>query len=184
LAKRKIIITGGPSTGKTTIISKLQEKGYYCFPEFIRSITKELREDNNKITFISNPIVSVADPYEFNLQVLNGRIQQYKSFMECDKSFAFFDRGIPDVLAYMDLFGQTYDAPFIKACKDHLYDEIFLLPPWKDIYVSDNERYESFEEAQQIYYYLSKTYTTLGYNYIEVPLDTIENRTNFILSNL
>jgi len=60
LAKRKIIITGGPSTGKTTIISKLQEKGYYCFPEFIRSITKELREDNNKITFISNPIVSVA----------------------------------------------------------------------------------------------------------------------------
>lgn len=184
MEQQKIIITGGPSTGKTAIINYLEESGYFCFNEFIRSITKEAIKNDNAISFVSNPIVSVADPYQFNLQLLTGRVQQYLDAIKYDKTIVFFDRGIPDVLAYMDLFDQTYDKTFLKACTDHVYDTVFLLPPWKEIYVSDNERQESFEEAQQVYHHLSNTYSRLGYDCIEVPFETIENRTNFILSNL
>ncbi|GAA3508110.1 ATP-binding protein [Aquimarina addita] len=184
MAKQKIIITGGPSTGKTAIINNLEASGYFCFNEFIRSITREAIENDASINFVSNPIASVTDPHQFNLQLLTGRIQQYLDAIKFDKDIVFFDRGIPDVLAYMDLFNQTYDETFIKACNDHRYDTIFLLPPWKEIFVSDNERQESFEEAEQVYHHLSSTYTKLGYNCIEVPFETIENRTKFILSNL
>ena len=182
LANHKIVITGGPSTGKTSIIKALEEDGFFCFPEFIRSITQEAK-NNDAINIVSNPIASVSDPYDFNTQLINGRINQYKDPIVNSKDIAFYDRGIPDVLAYMDLFKQTYDAPFIKACKDYLYDQIFLLPPWKEIYISDAERYESFEEAQQIHHHLLETYTKFGYNCIEVPFGNVKERSTFILQH-
>jgi len=184
LATHKIVITGGPSTGKTSIINALEEDGYLCFPEFIRSITQEVKNNDATIDIISNPIASVSDPYDFNTQLMNGRIDQYKNPIANDKDIAFYDRGIPDVLAYMDLFKQTYDAPFIRACKDYSYDQIFLLPPWKEIYTSDAERYESFEEAQQIHHHLLETYTKFGYNCIEVPFGNVKERSTFILQHV
>ena len=59
----------------------------------------------------------------------------------------FFDRGIPDVLAYMDYFDQEYGPEFIDALESHRYDSIFLLPMWQEIYTSDSERFESYEDG-------------------------------------
>ncbi len=184
MAKQNIVITGGPSTGKTSIINNLEEQGYFCFPEFIRSITKEAKQNDDSIEMVSNPIVSVSDPYNFNIQLLNGRIDQYKSTLADNLDIVFYDRGIPDVLAYMVFFNQTYDNTFIKACTDHVYEQIFLLPPWKQIYTSDSERYESFDQAQEIYHHLLEIYTNFGYNCIEVPLGTVAERSNFILDTI
>ncbi len=184
MAKHKIVITGGPSTGKTSIIKKLEEKGFFCFPEFIRSVTQAAKDRDNSIEIVSNPIVSVADPYNFNMQLLKGRIHQYKDQIADEKEIVFYDRGIPDVLAYMDLFKQTYDETFINACKDYIYDKVFLLPPWKEIYISDDERYESFEEAQQIHQHLLETYSKFGYNCIEVPFGNVKERSTFILQHV
>jgi predicted ATPase len=36
-----IILTGGPSSGKTSIIEKLKEKGYLCIDEVGRQIIQE-----------------------------------------------------------------------------------------------------------------------------------------------
>ncbi|MBW1296558.1 AAA family ATPase [Aquimarina litoralis] len=184
MAKNKIVITGGPSTGKTSIINQLNEDGFFCFPEFIRSITQEAKQGDDAMEITSNPIVSVADPHNFNLQLLKGRIDQYQDPSADDKKFSFYDRGIPDVLAYMDLFDQTYDETFTEACKTYRYDKIFLLPPWKDIYISDDERYESFDESQQVYQHLLATYSRFGYNCIEVPFGNVKERSTFILQHV
>jgi predicted ATPase len=34
-----------------------------------------------------------------------------------------------------------------SACREHTYSKIFILPPWEEIYISDHERYENFEQA-------------------------------------
>ncbi|RKN30313.1 ATPase, partial [Aquimarina sp. AD1] len=130
------------------------------------------------------PIVSVSDPYDFNMQLLNGRIAQYNDPIANDKNIAFYDRGIPDVLAYMNLFKQTYDNTFVEACTKHPYNQIFLLPPWKEIYTSDEQRYESFDEAQQIHHHLLEMYSKFGYNCIEVPFGNVKERSTFILQHV
>ena len=80
------------------------------------------------------------------------------------KSYShIFDRGIPDVLAYMDFFNQEYGEEFITACQDNRYNIIFIAPPWEEIYVSDNERLETYKEAQEIHHALMGTYTRFGY---------------------
>ena len=92
----------------------------------------------------------------------------------------FLDRGIPDVLAYMHYIGDSYPSFFDQACRDHNYDRIFILPPWEEIYVSDDERYENYEQAKLIYNHLVETYEKYGYNLIEVPKGTVEERTNSV----
>ena len=96
----------------------------------------------------------------------------------------FFDRGIPDVVAYMDFFQQTYESVFTEACETLRYDQIFLMPPWKEIHISDNERYESFEESVSIYACLKQAYENYSYDVTIVPKASITERTRFILNHI
>lgn len=181
---RKIVITGAPGTGKTVVVRELESMGFPCFHEIIRDMTADAKNDENSKEAVSNPLAFVDDPFQFNLDLLNGRIQHFQQSEKQKKGTVFFDRGIPDVLAYMDYFQQEYNATFTGACEDYKYDELFIMPPWKEIYVSDDERLETFEEAQELHQCLMSTYKKYGYKPILVPKTTIEERITFILNRL
>lgn len=180
----KIVLTGGPSTGKTTVIEELEARGITCLHEVIRSMTLDKKETETTTTFKTNPIVSVANPKSFNQLILDARIAQFNEANDLSLEMVFLDRGIPDVLAYMDCFNQEYNNEYISSCNKHRYDFVFIMPPWKEIHVCDNERFESFEESLRINECLQNTYTRLGYNLITVPEDSIKNRSDFILNYL
>ncbi|MEE9364488.1 MAG: ATP-binding protein [Cellulophaga sp.] len=184
MSPKKIVITGGPGTGKTAVIDMLEKEGYFCFEEIIRSLTLEAKKDKDIDTLVTNPLLFVSDPLAFNTKILTGRINQFNKALEQNNASIFFDRAIPDVIAYMDYFKQEYDTKFTYACKFHTYDEVFILPPWEEIYVSDNERLESFEQAVQIHEHLEEAYLRFGYKPVIVPKDTITNRVSFILKKL
>ena len=42
---KKILITGGPSTGKTSLVSELKKHGFYCFDEISRELTQRMRNE-------------------------------------------------------------------------------------------------------------------------------------------
>ena len=184
LKSKKIVITGGPGTGKTSLIEALKFRNYHCFDEIIRSLTLEIKKKTDDSNHVSNPIAFASDPLDFNTRLLNARLNQFIDAKSIAKSPIFFDRGIPDVLAYMEFFNQTYDDHFLEICNAHKYNHVFLLPPWEAIYEYDNERLESFEEAVKIHDALEKVYKNLGYDITEVPYGSIEKRTNFIINNL
>ena len=94
------------------------------------------------------------------------------------------DRGLPDVLAYMDYAKIAYSDWFNTVCNTNIYDQIFVLAPWQDIYKSDSERYENFDQAIEIHDYLLQTYSRFGYHLIDVPFGSIASRTDFILGAL
>ena len=181
---KRIVITGGPGTGKTSVINALKGKKFHCYDEIIRDLTLEAKKEGDTSTHISNPIAFVNDPETFNTNLINGRVNQYLDANNLEKELCFFDRGIPDVLAYMSFFNQKYGTNFLNPCKEHKYDLVFVLPPWEIIYKSDNERFETYDEAKQIHHYLENIYKELGYSIIEVPFGTVENRTNFIINSI
>lgn len=177
MQKEIIVIIGGPGSGKTSIINELITKGFCCYPEISREVTLKAKADGIEQLFLTNPIL-------FSEMLLEGRIQQFKNAQNENHEVVFIDRGIPDVLAYMKFIGDDYPENFELACKENIYSKIFVLPPWEEIYISDNERYESYEQAQEIHNHLVETYQSYGYNLIEIPKETVENRVLHILEKL
>ncbi|HHC80074.1 MAG TPA: ATPase [Flavobacteriia bacterium] len=175
--QQKIVITGGPGTGKTTLIHQLEDKGFACTPEISRQVTLQARKNGIEHLFLENPLL-------FSKLLLEGREQQYIDAENTDTPIVFFDRGIPDVHAYMNHFKTDYPQTYLEKSKTYRYDTIFLLPPWKEIYITDNERYESFELSVSIYKHLKNAYTELGYDIIEVPHGEVAERVDFILKHL
>ncbi|MFY0482458.1 AAA family ATPase [Flavobacterium sp. PLA-1-15] len=177
MQKEIIVIIGGPGTGKTTIIDGLIARGYCCYPEISREVTMEAKKQGIEQLFLENPLL-------FSELLLEGRVKQYKNACDEPHEHVFLDRGIPDVLAYMHYIGDSYPTHFDSACRDNTYTKIFILPPWEEIYTSDDERYENYEQAKLIYNHLTETYEKYGYNLIEVPKDTVEGRIEFILERI
>ena len=175
---RRIVITGGPSTGKTSVINELIARGYKCLEEISRQITREARQNGIEQLFLADPIL-------FSEKLLDGRKAQYHEALSYDAhDFIFLDRGIPDVVAYMEYSGDSYPSHFTEACEKYPYDQVFILAPWQEIYKSDSERYENFEQALMIHDQLLSTYRKYGYDLLVVPFESISNRADFILNNL
>ena len=177
MQKEIIVIIGGPGTGKTTLIDGLVQKGFCCYPEISRQVTAQAQQQGIEQLFLENPLL-------FSELLLEGRKKQFHDAHQEPHNIVFLDRGIPDVLAYMHYIGDSYPPFFDEACKEHIYTKIFILPPWEDIYVSDQERYENFEQAQLIHDHLVETYQNYGYKLIEVPKDTVDKRILFILDQI
>jgi predicted ATPase len=177
LNSKKVVITGGPGTGKSSIINHLKNLGFTCYEEIARDITLEARQNGIDQLFLTKPL-------QFSQKLLDGRAKQFHKAHSEGHSAVFLDRGIPDIVAYMEYSGDFYPHHFIEACQTHRYDKVFILAPWRDIFVSDSERYENFEEASAIHDQLVKTYTRFGYDLIDVPFESIEKRTNFLLDTL
>ncbi|TXG35790.1 AAA family ATPase [Seonamhaeicola maritimus] len=174
---KKVVITGGPGTGKSTIINELIKRGLTCFEEISRQVTLEAQKEGIEQLFLTDALL-------FSERLLNGRKQQFIEASNTKSELVFMDRGVHDVLAYMDFIGDTYPQNFVDICKSSIYDTAFILSPWEDIYESDNERYENFEQALKIHNHLLKTYKSFDYELIDVPFGTVEERTNFILNSL
>jgi predicted ATPase len=97
----------------------------------------------------------------------------------------FFDRGILDTLCYARLIEIDITATMDHYAKHYTYNPtVFILPPWADIYETDNERKQTWEEAVQTYEVMSDTYRLYGYEVIEVPRIAIEDRLAFVLGKI
>ena len=173
----KIVITGGPGTGKSTVIEALMKRNFTCMPEVSRQVTLNAREKGIEQLFLTKPLL-------FSELLLEGRINQYIEAEAKNADLVFFDRGIPDVHAYMNYISIDYPNSYVLKSNLYRYEHIFLMPPWEEIYISDNERYENFEQALAIHNHLERTYKALNYKITEVPTGTVEERTDFILSHL
>jgi predicted ATPase len=177
LNTKRIVITGGPGTGKTSIINELINREFTCLEEISRQVTLEARKQGIDQLFLTQPLL-------FSELLLKGRKAQFEKANTLESPVVFLDRGIPDVLAYMDFIGDKYPESFENICKENRYDQVFILAPWQDIYVSDSERYESFDQAVEIHEHLIRTYTKFGYELIDVPFESVRKRTDFILNSL
>jgi predicted ATPase len=56
-----------------------------------------------------------------------------------------------------------------------------MLPPWPEIYITDTERKQTFEEAVEVYHQMIGAYRDCRYQVIEVPRAAVRLRADFVL---
>ncbi len=172
----RYIISGGPGFGKTSIIHELENRKFKSIHEISRSIIKEQLEKGGTI-------LPWKDLAAFIGRVLEQRLQQHSQVM--DEHIHFYERGMVDVLAYLIKDNLPIPPHYIKAAQVNHYNQlVFLTPPWKEIYLIDNERKEDFSNAEQIHNLIENTYRRLGYQTLNIPMMEVNKRVDFILDTI
>ena len=85
---KKIVIAGGPSSGKTTLINELIKRGFTCFEEVSREVILEARKNGDDQLFLTQPLL-------FSELLLKGRQKQFVEASKSDQELVFLDRGPP-----------------------------------------------------------------------------------------
>jgi predicted ATPase len=92
----------------------------------------------------------------------------------------FFDRGIPDG------FDARWDAPaeLLAAARGRRYNaQVFVFPPWREIYQTDAERRQDWAKAEATFPRILCGLKRFGYEPIVVPKGDVAERTEFVLKH-
>lgn len=170
------VITGAPSSGKTSVIDVLRARGYAVEHEVARELIEQLLRDGRKLGDIRN------SPEE--TRALQHRILEVKTVREkalTPENLIFMDRGMGDSITYFRLAGLDVTEA-IASASVYQYRKIFIFDrlPLK----RDNIRTESDSDAETIDKMLEEDYKMLGYNPVRVRVMPIEMRADFILKSV
>jgi predicted ATPase len=173
---RNFIITGTSGVGKTTLIKCLENQGYPIVPEPIRIVLQEQVNQEGLALPSKNPSLFLQELFQLCIRQLQATSKH--------KGVVFFDRGLPDLLAYARRF-KVDPLPFeLTRYLPHYQPKVFILEPWEDIFVSDEFRGGSFKMYQDFHQLLVSAYTHCKFELVVVPFDSIENRAQFILDHI
>lgn len=174
---RFVVITGGPGSGKTSLIGALTRAGYAHTVEAGRAIIQDQ-------VAIDGPALPWRDPLAFAELMLSWEMRSYRLAEETTGP-VFFDRGVTDLVGYLALVGQPVPAHITRAVERFRYNRrIFVAPPWPEIYVQDAERKQTAEEAVRTHRALVTAYSNCGYDLVSLPLVSVEERMRFVLDDI
>lgn len=169
MSNNRYIITGGPGSGKSTLIEYLENISYKCYKETSREIIKEQNNINGNLT-----------PWKD----LAGFGEACYLRMKCDleevnKEITFFDRGLPDIIAYLQFGKLEVPKKYFFEHKNY-NNTVFICPPWSEIYINDAERPESFSHSEKMYEEIKIVYLSLNCTLVELPKLSVEKRVEYI----
>ena len=174
MIEKRILLTGGPGFGKSSIIEELERKGKVVHHEIAREIIQyEVENQGDSVPWINID--------SFSEKVKQGRIMQFENGKDV---ISYYDRGIPDIIGFLMKDKKEISADLIELSNKYKYhSKIFITPPWEAIFQRDNERKEDFVAAIKVHKCLESIYSTLGYELVAVPMGSIAWRAEFVLKH-
>jgi predicted ATPase len=169
------VITGGPSTGKTTLQAEMAKLGYKTVEEAARleiddavsrGITvEEFREDEKR----------------FQDEVVRRRVKLEAQVPKDE--VVFLDRGMQDSLAYYRYYDFDIEPWVFDFIKDTTYGKVFLMEPL-GIYKQDYARTEVRDFNDYISDLLYDAYVEYGMQPVRVPPVSVEERVKIVLEHV
>jgi predicted ATPase len=171
----RIIITGGPGSGKTTLVRELQARGYAIAGDSARTIIQDRRQRG---------LSPRPSAYEFTNEVLRMDIENFV-LHAATPGHVFFDRSVLDALCSLDRVTPLSESELSMWLSKYQYcSKVFVLPPWREIYTNDAERDHTFEHAESINSITEDWYQRCRYQLVEVPRISVAERCAYILRTL
>jgi len=169
---RFFVFTGGPGTGKSTLIEALVAKGFTAMPEAGRSIIQARRA--------TGTLPRGDDPTAFAELMLAFDMRNHEEAHHLPGPI-LFDRGIPDLVGYLRLMDRPVPERFTAAARRFRYNPVvFVAPHWPQIYRNDSERDQSLSEAAATSAAVEPVYCELGYEIAQLPLAGVTERVAFV----
>jgi predicted ATPase len=174
LPARRFVIAGGPGSGKSTLINALSESGEICYEESSRVLIREQLARGGRI-------VPWGDLAAF-AQECSERMQAQIAHSAC-RGTCFFDRGLPDLIGYLSRDGRSAPAEWRSASRAYA-SVVFFAPPWREIFLNDAERPQTFDEAQELSTHIRRAYLDCGFHIIELVIGSVADRRRQVLDYL
>ncbi|WP_081452561.1 AAA family ATPase [Verrucomicrobium spinosum] len=151
-----IVITGAPSSGKTTLLRELKRRGYAVVSESAREVLESGELDESRS----------------DVQTLIEERQQAKEQQIPPGQVIVLDRALPDSLAYRRLGG--LDASDLRALiRPERYAAVFMCGFGQ--HIADGLRKDDVERAREIERLLREVYLEIGCRVIDLPWFTAED---------
>jgi predicted ATPase len=172
---RRVIVTGGPGSGKTMLLAELAAMGFATVGESARAIIAER---------LARGLSPRPDSVAFAREILRRDIEKYVGQARSSE-WVFFDRGLIEAVGGLhevaplpagELAAMLAAYPFHRS--------VFVLPPWRAIYVNDDERDQTFAEAVDVHARIVGWYRSCGYTLHEVPRLPVAERARHVLRTL
>lgn len=130
---RFFVLTGGPGSGKTTLIVALEAKGFATAPEAGRGIIRDQMA-------IGGSALPWQDRGLFAELMLSWELRSWHA-AHGETGPVFFDRGVADTIGYPRLCGLPVPDHVASAAEKFRYARrVFVAPPWPEIFTQDEER--------------------------------------------
>lgn len=169
------VITGGPSTGKTTLLAELDKLGYRVVPEGARMVIDEGIAKGLTIEQIR------ADEGVFQHDVLKFK-EKMEAALEDDK-LTFLDRAMHDSLAYLRYYEMPIEDWMYELIEKSKYKKVFLLEPLPQ-FVHDYARTEGADFTKAMDKLLFDAYAEYGMEPVRLPPVSVSDRLQIVLEHV
>ena len=160
---------------ETTLIDALGRRGHAVFAEAGRAVLQIGRS-------IDSPGLPSANWRLFGELLLLWHLRSHRE-AQVRGSVAFFDRGLPDVLAFYARKHSLAPPHATRAVEHHRYNpRVFLLEPQAGMYEHNPERTGSYARAVAFHGGLIEWYRRVGYDFMVVPPASVDDRVDFVLA--
>ena len=174
-AMRRVVITGGPGAGKTTVLTELAAMGHAIVEESARAIITER---------VASGLSPRPDPLSFAREILRRDVEKYAAQPDTPR-WVFFDRSAVEAIGMLhDVSPLDRDDLQAMLAAYPFHRTVFVLPPWEAIYANDTERDQSFSEAVNVHARVVDWYCSCGYAVQEVPRLPARHRAVHIVQKL
>ena len=176
----KVVITGGPYSGKTTLVNALANLNYKILPEVAIQVIQNKINELGMASFLC-----WRSSHLIELQSTILTIQSKNESALSLNEITVLDRGTIDNLAYLHLNKITPPVAMLNKAKQAHYDLVIVCETLNNFDERvKTGRTETYGESIRLQKIIAKTYINLGYKTIFLPQAPLVHRVNEICTLL